>query len=202
MKKQLFLSLLVLAQAVFAQTASEAVQAKLNAITSMSAHFNQVVSAGKRQLTKSSGNMAILRPGRFRWQTKSPMEQLVVADGKHLWVYDVDLEQVTVRKQESNLGGTPGLFLSTYKDTVARDFEVTQLKDGHEQTYALKAKSPKENYQKVILNFKGETLAGIEFFDQLGQHTKVQLTEVNTNPNLKANLFQFHPPKGTDVVRQ
>lgn len=187
---------------VFSQSATDAVQAKLNGITSMTAHFNQVITAGKREVAHSSGNMAILRPGCFRWQTLKPMEQLIIADGKRLWVYDTDLEQVTVKKQEDTLGGTPALFLSTYKNTVTRDFTVQVLKDGPVKAYALLAKSPKENYQKLILTFKDNSLAVIEFFDQLGQHTTIQLSQVSRNPVLQPSLFRFHPPKGTDVVEQ
>ncbi|MCW0218548.1 MAG: outer-membrane lipoprotein carrier protein LolA, partial [Prosthecobacter sp.] len=122
------------------------------------------------------------------------------ADSKKLWVYDVELEQVTVKKQEKGLGGTPGLFLSGYDNTVSRDFTVTEVTAG--TVFDLRAKSPKENYQRVILSFKDSALGKIEFFDQLGQHTTVTLTQVKTNPELAPGLFQFKPPKGVDVVDQ
>lgn len=200
MRKCVVIFLALLVNTLWAQSASEAVQAKLNAIRSMTANFTQVVTAGQREVSSSSGTMALFRPGRFRWQTNSPLEQLVVADSKKLWVYDVDLEQVTVKKQEKGVGGTPALFLSGYDDTVARDFNVIELSQG--TSYELHAKSGKENYQRVILVFKGEALGRIEFFDQLGQHTTVSLTRVKTNPKLAASLFQFKAPKGVDVVEQ
>lgn len=187
---------------VYSESVSEEVQNKLNAITSMSAHFTQVVKAGKREVSKSTGDMALFRPGRFRWQTKSPLSQLVVADGKKLWVYDVDLEQVTVKKQEKGMGGTPALFLSADKDTVSRDFEVKKQEKGSMQSFDLHAKSAKENYQRVILMFNNEELTAIEFFDQLGQHTTVSLSRIKHNLTLADDLFHFTPPKGVDVVRQ
>jgi outer membrane lipoprotein carrier protein len=168
----------------------------------MAANFNQVVKAGKREVSNSFGEMALNRPGRFRWKTKSPLEQLVIADSKKLWIYDIELEQVTVKKQEKGIGGTPGLFLSGYDDTVARDFNVSSTTKDKTQIYDLQAKSSKENYQRVKLTFKGELLTAIELFDQLGQHTTVRLSKIKNNPTLPSDLFQFKPPKGVDIVVQ
>lgn len=187
---------------VLAQTPAEEVQNKLNSMRTMSAKFNQTITAGKRQVSQSSGTMALSRPGHFRWQTNSPLEQLVVADGNKLWVYDIDLEQVTVKKQEKGLGGTPGLFLSGYDNTVTRDFIVSASTQGANQVFDLKAKSNKENYQQVKLIYNGKTLNAIEFFDQLGQHTVVKLSNIKSNLKLADTLFQFNPPKGTDIVTQ
>lgn len=202
MKKCVWFILFSMPSLAFCDPVSDALQAKLNAIRTMSATFNQVVKAKQRLVSRSSGSMALARPGRFRWQTKNPMAQLIVADGKKLWVYDVDLEQVTVKKQEKGLGGTAALFLSGYDDTVTRDFDVTVKSKGDQQSFDLRAKSPKENFQRVKLLFSGNELNGMELDDQLGQHTVVQLTAIKTNPALTNSLFQFKPPKGTDTVEQ
>lgn len=201
--KKLILSLLLCgASAAFAQTPSEVVQTKLNSIRTMTANFSQVVKAKKREVSRSSGNMALERPGRFRWLTQEPMEQLIVADGKKMWVYDKDLEQVTVKKQEKGLGGTAALFLSGYDETVARDYNVTQFNEGKNTIFDLKAKSSKGNFQRIKLLFSNEELTGLELYDQLGQITYVKLLKIKSNPKLDAKLFQFKPPKGVDVVQQ
>jgi len=202
MKKLIYLLGVLTAHVAFCQTAAEDVQAKLNAMRTMAASFNQTVKAGAREVSSSTGTMALSRPGRFRWDTKSPMEQLVIADSKQLWVYDIELEQITVKKQEKGLGGTPGLFLSGYDDTVSRDFNVTESGTGGNKTFDLRAKSSKENFQRVKLTFNGEVLNTIEFFDQLGQHTTVKLKNVKSNPKLSDTLFTFKPPKGVDVIKQ
>ena len=186
----------------YCNEASTALQTKLNAIRTMSAHFSQTVGSKNRALSRSSGTMALARPGRFRWQTIQPMAQLVVADGRHLWIYDTDLEQVTVKKQNHSLGGTAGLFLSGYNETVSSDFDVTMKKQDNTTIFNLRAKSNKAGFQQVKLMFDGDALNGIELFDQLGQHTEVHLRQIKTNPVLLDRLFQFKPPKGTDVVRQ
>ncbi|KTD24750.1 outer membrane lipoprotein carrier protein [Legionella lansingensis] len=202
MRRVIFLLLLIVGTNAFSDSVGDVLQTKLNGIRSLSANFSQVVKAKKRELSRSSGTMALERPGRFRWQTKDPMEQLVVADGEQLWVYDVDLEQVTVKKQEKGVGGTAALFLSGYDDTVTRDFDVTATTKGKTQIYDLHSKSPKANFQRVKLIFAGDILTGIEMYDQLGQHTIVNLKNVKTNPKLASTLFKFKPPKGTDVVKQ
>ena len=160
------------------------------------------MNAKKHEVSRSSGTMALSRPGHFRWQTKRPMEQLVIADGQHLWVYDAELEQVTIKKQEKGLGGTAALFLSGYGDTVTRDFDVTTYKEDKKVYFDLHSKSSKANFQRVKLVFVGEVLSGIELFDQLGQHTNVDLTHIKHNPTLAPALFTFKAPKGVDVVQQ
>jgi outer membrane lipoprotein carrier protein len=202
MKKIILSLLLVFSGSVWSQTSAELLQTKLNAIRSMTADFKQVVKAKQREVSRSSGTMALERPGRFRWQTKQPMEQLVVADGKKMWVYDVDLEQVTVKKQEKGLGGTAALFLSGYDDTVTRDFDVTQKNEGKTIIFDLKSKSAKANFQRIKLIFTADNLTGLELHDQLGQTTTVKLNQIKSNPKLAAKLFQFKPPKGVDIVKQ
>jgi outer membrane lipoprotein carrier protein len=202
MKKIALLMSLVFVSSAFCESVSEVLQAKLNAMHSLTANFKQVIKAKQREISSTSGTMALERPGRFRWQTNDPMQQLVVADGEKLWVYDVDLEQVSVKKQEKELGGTAALFLSSYDNTLTRDFDVTPIASGNEQSFDLHSKSSKANFQRLKLIFKQDVLNRIEMYDQLGQHTVITLTDVKLNPQIAADLFQFKPPKGTDVVQQ
>ena len=187
---------------LFANTASDLLQKKLNTITTMSAHFKQIVYAKKKAVSTSSGTMAIQRPGHFRWQTKNPMEQLIVADGKNMWVYDVELEQVSVKKQDKGLGGTAALFLSGYDNSVANDFIVEEHNKGKLLVFDLKARAHKENFQRIQLAFSGDDLTSLQLFDQLGQVTKVDFSQEQRNIKLSDSLFKFRPPKGVDVVRQ
>jgi outer membrane lipoprotein carrier protein len=202
MKKILIALLLSVSTMVFSETPEALLQTKLNNIRSMAADFKQVVKAKQRVVSRSSGIMALQRPGKFRWQTEQPMAQLMVADGKKIWVYDKDLEQVTVKTQQKGLGGSAALFLSGYDDTVTRDFKVTQSTKGNDLVFNLKAKSSKENFQQIKLVFRGNNLSGLELYDQLGQTTTVQLLQIKSNPQLANKLFRFKTPKGVDVVQQ
>ncbi|WP_367605915.1 outer membrane lipoprotein chaperone LolA [Legionella sp. W05-934-2] len=195
--------LLLVSTSTLANTPEDRLQEKLNHMKSMTASFKQIVRAEGREVSRSRGKMALLRPGRFRWHTISPMEQLVVADGSKLWVYDIELEQVTVKRQQKGIGGTPGLFLSGYDDTVSRDFHVVESKMRHNQTqYDMNAKSKDENYQRVLMTFNQDKLVQLVLYDQLGQKTTVDLASIRTNPTVPMSQFKFKPPKGVDVVKQ
>ncbi|MDP3561671.1 MAG: outer membrane lipoprotein chaperone LolA [Legionellaceae bacterium] len=187
---------------VFADANADELQTKLNAIHTMSASFEQVVYAKKRILSQSSGTMALSRPGLFRWQTKRPMAQLVVADGQRVWVYDKELEQVSVKKQNKNIGGAAALFLSETHDSVTQDFNVIKTQKNKKDYFDLRAKSTKANFERVILVFVGDILQGLELYDQLGQHTDVHLNAIKINPHLEPGLFKFKAPNGVDVVQQ
>lgn len=195
-----FLSLFV--SVVTAATPAETLQIKLNAIKTMKADFTQVLEAERREISRSAGRMALMRPGKFRWQTRTPMAQIVVADGQKLWVYDVELEQVTVKKQEKGLGDTAALFLSSYGDTVARDFSVQHTVKAGRDYFDLNPKNKHGNFSRVILVFAAAELQGITFYDQLGQKTSVRLLHVKNNASVSPELFKFKPPRGVDVVEQ
>lgn len=183
-------------------TATEILQQKLNAIRTMSANFTQIIEADHRELSRSSGVMALQRPGKFRWQTKQPMPQVVVADSLKLWVYDEELEQVTVKKQEKGIGDTAGLFLSGDNHTIAHDFKVKHLVKSERDYFYLYPNKKNSHFSKVILVFVGDHLQGIILYDQLGQKTDVRLLQVKNNKSLSQTLFQFKIPKGVDVVEQ
>ena len=176
-----------LASSAYAQTPETVVQQKLSAIQTMHAHFTQTVRGKRHQMSDSSGEMVVARPNRFRWQTRRPMAQTIIADGKKVWVYDVELEQVTVSKQTQNLGAAGALFLSQDATAVQHD---------------LHAKSSKSNFERVRLIFDNNLLTTIAMDDQLGQHTTIHLSQVTVNQPEPAHLFQFRIPAGVDVVQQ
>ncbi len=201
-KNKGFLVLLCWIPSLFAQSDSLLLQAKLDAIQSMRSGFEQVIYAKARRLSTSSGDMALQRPGRFLWNTKEPMPQKVIADGTRLWVYDVDLEQVSVSAQKKGLGPTAALFLSDEKGSIERDFIVRMEKIEGDFIFHMKTKSTQANIQKMILRFRGETLHAMDLFDQLGQRTQIVFKRPTMNLALPLNLFKFKPPRGVDVVKQ
>lgn len=178
-------------------------QEKLNHISQMKATFKEVVRSSKNKvLSKSSGTMAMWRPGRFRWVTSTPMEQWIIADGKKLWIYDVDLEQVTVKSQSKGVGGTPALFLSNNNKQLAEDFSVEKKEDGSILHFILTSKRKNNQMKRVDLFFDGDELKKIDFYDALSQYTSIQLSKIDITPTLNPKLFIFSPPKGVDVVDQ
>lgn len=202
LRKLIFL--LIVATPAWSATTAQILQTKLNTIHTMCADFNQTIRSKQREMSHSSGTMALDRPGHFRWQTSKPLDQWLIADGKHVWVYDVDLEQVTVKPQDLELGGAAGLFLNGYnsKNTIEKEFEVTFSRQKSLELYDLKAKSDKASFQRMKLGFINEQLIQIELFDQLGQHTEIHFSHIQTNIVLSKLLFQFKPPQDVDVVEQ
>lgn len=174
------------------------------------ADFTQVVTApareGQPERSKTStGTFEFARPDRFRFLYRKPFEQTIVADGKTLWLYDVDLNQVTARAQSQVLGATPAALIAASPDLAAlrRDFtlEPAAERDGLQWVRAI-PKAKDGQLQSVSAGFKGDELAVLEILDGFGQRSVMRFSGMQLNPALPAATFQFKPPAGADVVRQ
>lgn len=186
----------------FATTPSSQLQDRLNQIKTLQANFVQKVFAQKKVLSTSAGTFYLSRPGRFRWIIKEPMEQQLIADGKKLWIYDVDLSQVTKKSQQNAIEGPAALFLSGEANTVDRDFDVSSSQKGQSEIYNLKAKRPKSTFSNMIFVFSQNKLSQMDLIDNMGQRTQVTFNGIKLNQALSAQLFQFKVPRGVDVVEQ
>ena len=197
-------SLLLLASApCFSADASVArVDQFLGSLKTLSADFVQVVRGRDGQITsRATGTLSLSRPDRFRWDYRTPYEQTIVADGRRLWLYDSDLDQVTVRALEAGLGSTPAMLLSG-AGSVADSFTGGPVEtDGSWTWCRLTPRDRATDFELVSLGFnaKGE-LAAMELKDKLGQTTALDFSNVRRNVPLDANLFRFVPPQGADVI--
>jgi len=179
-------------------------------IKSGRASFTQTVSApakdGQAVRAKvSSGSFEFARPNRFKFIYKKPFEQSIVADGQTLWLYDVDLAQVTARNQAAALGSTPAALIAAAPDLKAlqAEYELRDAPsaDGQEWLQA-KPRSKDGSLQSVRVGFKGGVLATLEILDSFGQRSVLQFSAFEANAALDAGSFAFKPPAGVDVVRQ
>jgi outer membrane lipoprotein carrier protein len=174
------------------------------------ADFTQVVTGpakdGQAARSKtSSGTFEFARPNRFRFVYKKPFEQVIVADGQTLWLHDVDLNQVTQRKQAAALGSTPAALIASAPDlvTLRRDFnlEAAGEKDGVQWVQATpRAKEGQLHNMKV--GFRGNDLAALEINDSFGQRSVLTFTKMEMNAAIPNEVFNFKPPPNTDVSRQ
>jgi outer membrane lipoprotein carrier protein len=168
------------------------------------ATFTQVVtSAGSAKKKTSSGSFEFARPNRFRFAYTKPYEQTIVGDGQNVWLYDVDLQQVTVRPMDQALGATPAALLAGAD--VEKDFELqaqpsTQGIDWVQATPRVKSESV--SFQSLRVGFKGKVLAALELVDSFGQRSLLNFSDVTVNAPLAAEAFRFTPPKGVEVLRQ
>jgi outer membrane lipoprotein carrier protein len=166
------------------------------------ANFSQTVTSpdGSKKKT-SSGSFEFIRPDRFRFAYSKPFEQLIVGDGQKVWLHDMDLNQVSVRKASQALGATPAALLAG--DSLDRDFNLTPEpdKDGLSWAHAT-AKAKDGPFQFMRVGFRGKELAAVEIVDSFGQRSLLQFSGVSTNVALPADRFKFTPPPGADVLQQ
>ncbi len=210
MIKQIAL-ILIAACAISARAGGlESLETFVKTVKSGKAEFSQVVTspAKEGQVARSkvsSGSFEFARPSRFKFVYKKPFEQTIVADGQTLWLYDVDLSQVTARKQASALGSTPAALIAAAPDLKAlqADFALADApdKDGLQWVQGT-PKAKDSQLQQVRVGFKQDQLAVLEILDSFGQRSVLSFVGFQPNAALDAGTFQFKPPAGADVVRQ
>ncbi|RPD84657.1 outer membrane lipoprotein carrier protein LolA [Neisseria weixii] len=165
----------------------------------ISGNFSQTVKSKKKTQT-THGTFQILRPGLFKWEYTKPYKQTIVGDGNTIWLYDVDLAQVTKSSQNQAIGDSPAAILS---NKTALDSSYTLKEDGSAGGIDYVLATPKKNnagYQYIRIGFKGDILAAMQLKDSFGNQTTINFSGLNTKPNLSRNAFKFTPPKGVDVL--
>ena len=173
------------------------------------ADFTQVVTApsrdGQAPRTKtSSGTFEFERPSKFRFVYAKPFQQTIVADGQTLWMHDVDLNQVTSRKQAKVLAQTPAALVAASPDlaTLQRDFTLQALPDSNGLQWVQATPKVKEGQLTGMkVGFRGDQLAALEVQDSFGQRSLLTFSNMQVNAGVTAEAFRFTPPKGTDVVQ-
>lgn len=201
MRHWLFLLLWLPGLALGAST--ETLKSFLNQTTSAKARFAQMVlDRNMKMLQQATGTMAFSRPGKFRWEYVKPYEQTIVGDGERLWIYDKDLNQVTVRKLDRALGASPAALLAGSNE-IEKSYNVTSsgASDGLDWLEAV-PRTQDTAFERVRLGFRGSTLEVMELRDQFGQTTVIKFADFERNPRLPAEFFRFTPPKGADVITE
>ena len=183
------------------QAGQARVESFLNNLQGLQAQFHQVLTdRSGREVDQASGTLAIRRPNRFRWDYQDPYEQVIVADGSRVWLYDRDLEQVTVRKLDDTLSATPAMLLSG-EGKLAENFTVTDsTRQGGIEWVQMTPKRADTDFKSVRLGFEGATLRYMELGDKLGQTTHLEFSNVERNPLLDPSRFTFSVPPGADVI--
>jgi outer membrane lipoprotein carrier protein len=195
--------LLTLAAAGAQADAVDALREFTREVKTGRAAFTQVVTSpdGAKKKT-SSGSFEFARPNRFRFAYAKPYEQLIVGDGEKVWLYDVDLQQVTVRPMDQALGATPAALLAGAN--LEKDFELKAQPSaqGIDWVQATpRTRNESIGFQSLRVGFKGKALAAIELVDSFGQRSQLNFSEVAANVAPAADTFRFTPPKGVDVLK-
>jgi outer membrane lipoprotein carrier protein len=184
----------------FAQTPGDQLSNLLQNLQTFQADFSQKIQdkAGST-LSQSQGKMALKRPGLFRWETQRPNQQLIIADGKTIWIYDKDLEQITKQKQNAS-ANTPGLLLSDSVSHLIKRFYIKSTVTNNDTVFELIPKSKEALFQSVQLVFDKTDLKQMILFDNLGQMTKISFSHIKANQELSQDLFHFRAPSHIEVV--
>ncbi|MEC7120253.1 MAG: outer membrane lipoprotein chaperone LolA [Pseudomonadota bacterium] len=194
--------------------AAVALTRALSKLNSLEANFTQrTITAQSKQPNASqglrpthlnrnfSGVMQVKRPGQFRWETTSPMSQLIVANQRTVWIYDPDLEQATRQQMDEQVGSTPALLLSGQPEAIMKAFRVTQP-NRNQNSFILYPLNKDGAFESLAISFAGDAPQQMTLKDSLGQRTEIQFSQVKLNPTLSDTQFKFVPPAGTDVIDQ
>lgn len=179
-------------------------RALLTHLDSLDTRFEQTVYTFEGDvLQQTSGHLTAARPGKVRWETKPPIEQLVVSDGKTLWIYDPDLEQVSIRPFNQDLSKTPAVLFIGDLETLESSYDIShELGDAaNTAEYTLTPIGADSLYEKVSLGFINKTPSSMTLWDSLGQKTEIIFNGQRLNQTLDLKLFHFSPPEGVDILR-
>ena len=166
------------------------------------AQFTQTVTSpdGAKKKT-SSGSFEFSRPNRFRFAYVKPFEQLIVADGQKVWIYDADLNQASSRKFSSALGATPAALLAG--GSLDKDFDLAPQPDKDGLAWVQATPKVKEgSFKSVRVGFRGKELAAVEIIDAFDQRSLLQFSQFVAASSLSPDAFRFTPPVGADVIEQ
>ena len=202
MKKLLTAAALAFAAFAARADAVDTLRAFIRDVASGRAQFTQTVTSpdGAKKKT-SSGSFEFSRPNRFRFSYAKPFEQVIVADGQKVWIYDADLNQASSRKFSSALGATPAALLAG--GSLDKDFDLAPLpaKDGLDWVQAT-PRAKEGAFKSVRVGFRGKDLAAVEIVDAFDQRSLLQFSQFNAGVSFGADAFRFTPPAGADVIEQ
>jgi outer membrane lipoprotein carrier protein len=205
-KIKFFFSLLICLPLIVQASALEQFKAFVAGTKSARGEFNQrmVKEEGGKLRVSSTANGVFLfaRPGKFIWTYQKPYEQILQADGEKLFIYDKDLNQVTIKTLGNAIGSSPAAILFGSND-LEKNFTLSEggLREGIEWLQAI-PKAKDTSFEKIGIGLKDGVPVAMELRDSFGQISLLSFTKFEKNPSLPANQFHFALPKGADVLQQ
>lgn len=198
----IIVALFVTSTLMAAPNTTQQLAALLSNFSAMSANFQQTqYDANGNIIQHSGGSMALQRPGKFRWQINNPNKQIMIANNRYLWIYDVDLEQATCQAFDKNNINSPASLLSGSVEELQQRFNVVSLPKKVGQGFKLTPRSKNDIFKWIELNFVNNHLADMQLLDNLGQRSVFKFSNVQMNPVLPIGLFIFKAPRGVDIIQ-
>ena len=197
----MFGALQVFCQVAWASPGLDALDYFFNEIRTFEARFGQIVlDESLTEIDNSQGKMWIQRPGLFRWNYAPPDAQEIVGDGDNVWVYDIDLEQVTVKSQDQALGKSPAILLAGSGD-LEQNYTIEDIgTQGRFDWVNLIPNDDESGFMEVRIGFEDNRLRLLELLDNLGQRTRISFIDLKENTPIPITTFDFIPPEGVDII--
>lgn len=198
--RYLIVVLALLANPAFAEDAEKRLKAALKNMDNLSAEFKQTLrDEDKKVVQQSRGTLALQRPGKFSWVYTDPFEQRIIADGSELWIYDVELEQVTVKPMDEGLSNAPIMILMKQSD-VGQQFTISEVGQRKFLYWVeLKPNASDLEYNTIYIGLEDNRVKAMELQDQFGQSTQIVFENLRIGVVHNPATFKFVPPPGVDV---
>jgi len=178
----------------------QALNDRLADITSLHARFEQSTTGRNQEIAHESGELWVQKPDHFRIVTGEPNAQTLVSDGKSFWSYDVELEQVIIRRLDKSIRDVPILLFGGDPDAITRQYRVSFYESDQGDHYVLEPKTTTSVFTRLTIMFQDDLPSAIAIRDNFGQQILMELIEPAVNVDLKPELFTFTPPNGVDVI--
>lgn len=202
-KAGLVLVLLTFTSFALAETAAKKLQGYLKQMQTLEGSFEQLTIDGRGQrMQEAQGTMLLAKPGRFYWSTEQPYPQILVSNGKTLWVYDPDLEQVTIQPIDERAAKSPAIILAGETSDLTKNFTISYTGSGDNLVFDLIPLSQDSLFEELSLEFTQGRISSLQLKDSLGQKTRVDLTITQFNQPLDNQLFEFEVPANVDVIQE
>ena len=165
------------------------------------ADFRQELLGPNHEVIETAtGRMALRRPGRFAWHYAEPIEQLVVADGENLWIYDADLAQATVAPLDEAAPASPAMLLSGDAE-LDSEFEILEEFMAEGMSWVRLAPRPEgTDFKQVLIGFRNGLISEMQLVDSLDQTTLLEFSDVEVGVDLPDAEFEFVLPPGADLI--
>ena len=198
--KYLIIIIALIAGPAWGEEAEQRLRAALKNMDNLSAEFKQTLrDEDKKIVQQSRGTLALQRPGKFAWKYLEPYEQLIVADGRELWIYDIELEQVTVKPMDDGLANAPIMILMKQSD-VTQEFTVSEVGQRKYLYWVeLKPNASDLEYTTIYIGLEDGSVKAMELQDQFGQSTQIVFENLRVGVVHNPETFKFVPPPGVDV---
>ena len=198
----LWILLILFCSPGWASSGAERLEAFLDTLDTLQADFIQTVASTDQGVVRLEGTFYLRRPDQFRWEYREPEPQSIIADGRQIWVYDPDLEQVSVQNQDRALKGTPAMLLIE-GGAIQESFDIAESSsDGGLVWFDLTPKDEESQYERIRVGVRNEQLSRLEMKDKLGQMINFHFEAVRPGLVLDDGLFSFEPPAGADLYNQ